>query len=162
MAGVEWERPGLFVFAMKSRIIAVGKPALGWAAEGIADYARRLRRFGGAELEWVRARDAAEAGRRQLAASEGWVRVVLDERGEALATRQWLERWRDWERIGRNGIAWLVGGAEGHAAELRERADAMLALAPMTLQHELALVVLLEQIYRVQMTRAGSPYHREG
>jgi 23S rRNA (pseudouridine1915-N3)-methyltransferase len=58
-------------------------------------------------------------------------------------------------------VAFLVGASDGHTQELRENADLLLSLSSLTLQHELALVVLLEQLYRVASMKAGSPYHRE-
>ncbi|RTG95352.1 23S rRNA (pseudouridine(1915)-N(3))-methyltransferase RlmH, partial [Thermus scotoductus] len=54
----------------------------------------------------------------------------------------------------------LVGGAEGYSEGVREGADLLLSLSPLTLQHELALLVLMEQLYRILTLRAGHPYHR--
>ena len=58
-------------------------------------------------------------------------------------------------------VAFLIGASDGHTDELRTKADLLLSLSSLTLQHELALVVLLEQLYRVASMKAGSPYHRE-
>ena len=58
-------------------------------------------------------------------------------------------------------VAFLIGAADGHNAELRAKCDLMLTLSPFTLQHELALLVLLEQLYRVASLKSGSPYHRD-
>jgi 23S rRNA (pseudouridine1915-N3)-methyltransferase len=57
-------------------------------------------------------------------------------------------------------VAILIGGADGHTPELRRSADHVIALSGFTLQHELALVVLLEQIYRVHTVLRREPYHR--
>ena len=57
-------------------------------------------------------------------------------------------------------VALLIGGADGHSPVLREKADHVVAMSGFTLQHELALVVLLEQIYRVHTVLKGEPYHR--
>ena len=57
-------------------------------------------------------------------------------------------------------VSLLIGASDGHTTELREKADAVWALSPLTLQHELALVVLLEQIYRAYSIKRGEPYHR--
>ncbi len=64
-------------------------------------------------------------------------------------------------REGVKEITYLIGAADGHTEELRKSCDLVLSLSPLTLQHELALVVLLEQIYRVATLRRGEPYHRE-
>jgi 23S rRNA (pseudouridine1915-N3)-methyltransferase len=57
--------------------------------------------------------------------------------------------------------AFLIGAADGHSEELRKSCDMVLTLSAFTLQHELALLVLLEQIYRVATLKSGSPYHRD-
>jgi 23S rRNA (pseudouridine1915-N3)-methyltransferase len=58
-------------------------------------------------------------------------------------------------------VAFLIGGADGHSAELREKSDRVLSLSSFTMQHELALLVLFEQLYRVASLASGSPYHRD-
>jgi 23S rRNA (pseudouridine1915-N3)-methyltransferase len=58
-------------------------------------------------------------------------------------------------------VAFLIGAADGHTPALRDACDHVLCLGKHTMQHELALVVLLEQIYRVHTLLAGSPYHRD-
>jgi len=58
-------------------------------------------------------------------------------------------------------MAFILGGANGHDQSLLERADFLWSLGPLTLQHELALVVTLEQLYRARTILAGHPYHRD-
>lgn len=147
---------------MRCRILAIGKPALTWAADGVADYSKRLRRYGGVETEWISAKNREKAGALQWKRSEGWYRILLDERGNLATTMQWVDWWKSWQLEGKNGVVFCLGGADGHHPPLRQQADKVISLAPMTLQHELALVVLLEQIYRVQSVLANAPYHREG
>ncbi|MFQ3670030.1 MAG: 23S rRNA (pseudouridine(1915)-N(3))-methyltransferase RlmH, partial [Verrucomicrobiia bacterium] len=96
---------------------------------------------------------------RLLAVSEGAVRVALDPGGWMGRTEEWVDRWEEWEGSGVKRVAFLVGGAEGHAQGVRVACERW-SLGPITLQHELALVVLLEQLYRVQTIRRGEPYHR--
>ncbi len=132
-------------------MVAVGRPRLEYAAMGVAYYAERLRRYLPLELHY------AKADKDLLFLSEGFYRVVLDERGTLLTTEALYRRFLDWE--GRR-VAFLVGGAEGHPEEVRQKGDFLLALSPLTLQHELALLVLLEQLYRLATLRAGHPYHR--
>jgi 23S rRNA (pseudouridine1915-N3)-methyltransferase len=147
--------------AMHIRIIAVGKPSLPWARDGIADYLRRLQRSTRAEVEFIREGTAEQNSGRLLKASEGCLRVVLDERGrlhDTAAARQCVDRWeRD---PGVKCAAFLIGGADGHTDALRREAGELWALSPLTLQHELALVVLLEQLYRIHTIKRGEPYHR--
>ena len=84
----------------------------------------------------------------------------MDERGESLTTSQLTKRLQDWEMRGVKRASYLIGASDGHTQELRNEADLVWALSPLTLQHELALVVLLEQIYRVATIQRGEPYHR--
>lgn len=86
--------------------------------------------------------------------------VCLDETGTGQSTAQWVKDWEKWERAGRTRLAWIIGGADGHSPALRGACDVVRSLGPQTLSHDLALVVLLEQIYRLESWRAGHPYHR--
>jgi 23S rRNA (pseudouridine1915-N3)-methyltransferase len=147
---------------MHWRIITVGKPALPWAKQGAEDYLKRLQRTG--RHEWVVIREGAPevVATRMLAAAEGCLKVVLDERGECWRSLE-LARWMDQrQQEGVKRAALLIGGADGHGAELRGAADVCWSLSKLTLQHELALVVALEQLYRAGSILRGEPYHREG
>lgn len=88
--------------------------------------------------------------------------VLLDERGPSMdsaAFAAWLGRERS---AGRQRIVFALGPPDGWPPPSRERADRLLSLGPMTLAHELARVVLAEQLYRALTILAGHPYHREG
>jgi 23S rRNA (pseudouridine1915-N3)-methyltransferase len=87
--------------------------------------------------------------------------VLLDEHGKQFdseAFAAWLGRERDY---GRQLVVFALGPADGWSAQ-RPRADLTLSLGPMTLPHELARVVLCEQVYRALTILSGHPYHREG
>lgn len=143
---------------MKFRILAIGKPRLSYAEDGVAEYSKRLRRYTQAELSYLRDRNESEA---LLTRSEGCYRIALDERGSHFTTDQWTKHLTDLELRGDiKTVAFLIGGSDGHSSELRQQADATWSLSPLTLQHELALVVLLEQLYRVFTIKRGEPYHR--
>jgi 23S rRNA (pseudouridine1915-N3)-methyltransferase len=146
---------------MRIRILAAGRPALPWARSAIDDYLGRLSRHGPCQLDFVKAGDPETVSRRLLDRSDGCHRVALDERGESLSTRGLAGRLETLERRGDiKCLCFLVGAADGHNEELRRRSNLALSLSPLTLQHELALVVLLEQLYRVADLRRGGPYHR--
>lgn len=110
----------------------------------------------------VKAGTPSETSARLLAQSTGCLRVALDERGESWSTRGFADWLGSLESTGTvKCVAFLIGSADGHDDALRRSCDRVLALSSFTLQHELALVVLLEQLYRVASLRAGSPYHRD-
>ncbi len=147
---------------MQIRLIVAGKPALAYAKAGVEEYLKRLSRTGGHELVVIKAGDRDEVSARLLERSQGCYRVALDERGECLTTRKFAEKLDALEMRGDvKTVAFLIGAADGHTPELREKCDLILTLSPFTLQHELALLVLLEQLYRVASLKSGSPYHRD-
>lgn len=146
---------------MHWRIITVGKPALSWARLGFEDYMHRLKR--GARVEHVVVkegpRDQVEA--QLLQASADSLRIVLDERGKAwrsLELAKWIEQ-KDLQGTKRASL--IIGGADGHSESFRKQADECWTLSSFTLQHEIALVVLAEQIYRAYAILRKEPYHRE-
>ncbi|MDB6134108.1 MAG: ribosomal large subunit methyltransferase [Verrucomicrobiales bacterium] len=145
---------------MNWKILAVGRPALPWARQGIDDYLGRCIRYAKVEVEYLRDGPRLQVEERFLKGSGGGVRIVLDERGKRLTTAEWRAKTDQWEMAATKRATFLIGGADGHSAELREAADEVWSLSALTLQHELALVVLLEQIYRVFTIKRGEPYHR--
>ncbi|MES2438703.1 MAG: 23S rRNA (pseudouridine(1915)-N(3))-methyltransferase RlmH [Verrucomicrobiota bacterium] len=147
---------------MQIRVIVAGKPALAYAKAGVEEYLKRLSRFAGHELVVIKAGSRDEVSGRLLERSQGCFRVAMDERGECLTTRKFAERLDSLEMRGDvKAVAFLIGAADGHNEELRAKCDLILTLSPFTLQHELALLVLLEQLYRVASLKSGSPYHRD-
>lgn len=145
---------------MQFLILAAGKPALNYAREGVELYLNRLKPFGKAELKLVKDGNSRDVSERLLTASEGCLRIAMDERGELWTTDKLVTLARNWQIRSVRRIAFLIGASDGHTEELRSRCDHILALSKFTLQHELALVVLLEQLYRCHTILAGTPYHR--
>jgi len=88
--------------------------------------------------------------------------LLLDERGRSMSSEafaKWFGRERD---QGRQLLIFAIGPGDGWSPDSRQRATESLSLGPMTMAHELARVVLCEQIYRALTILAGHPYHREG
>ncbi|MES2657480.1 MAG: 23S rRNA (pseudouridine(1915)-N(3))-methyltransferase RlmH [Verrucomicrobiota bacterium] len=147
---------------MQIRLIVAGKPALAYAKAGVEEYLKRLSRAGGHELMVIKAGSKEDVSTRLLERSQGCYRVALDERGECLTTRRFADKLESLEMRGDvKTVAFLIGAADGHTEALRDQCDLVLTLSPFTLQHELALLVLLEQLYRVASLKSGSPYHRD-
>jgi 23S rRNA (pseudouridine1915-N3)-methyltransferase len=147
---------------MQIRIIVAGKPALTYAKVGVEEYLKRLSRTGGHKLIVIKAGSREDVSARLLERSQGCYRIALDERGTQLTTRKLAEKLAALEMRGDvKSVAFLIGAADGHTPELREMCDFTLTLSLFTLQHELALLVLLEQLYRVESLKSGSPYHRD-
>ena len=145
---------------MKWLVLTVGKPALAFARAGRDEYLARLSRFARVESAEIKASTPERESADLLARSEGRFRVVLDERGHQLASRALAGLVGQWQQAARP-VAVIIGGASGHDQSLVRAADFVWSLGPLTLQHEIALVVALEQLYRAHTILAGHPYHRD-
>ena len=146
---------------MQWKIITVGKISFPWAKAAFADYIGRLQRVTKVEHIVVKDghRDQVEA--QLIEASAQTVRIVLDERGEALRSLGFA-RWIEQQDLhGQKRASLLIGGADGHSDALRKSAHACWTLSSFTLQHEVALIVAAEQLYRAYSIIRGEPYHRE-
>lgn len=139
----------------RCRIIAVGKVRKGWVQEGVALYLKRLQGLQVVELKDSTPEKEAEAIRSSLRADE-WP-VMLMEQGTPLASIPFAQQL---ERLGNERLAFVIGGADGLTDELKAAARWQLSLSPMTFPHELARLLLLEQLFRAQAILQGSPYHR--
>jgi 23S rRNA (pseudouridine1915-N3)-methyltransferase len=78
-----------------------------------------------------------------------------------LSSRSFAARIGAWQQQSRSELAFLIGGPDGLAGALIERADLVLALGRMTWPHLLVRMLLAEQLYRASTILAGHPYHRE-
>jgi 23S rRNA (pseudouridine1915-N3)-methyltransferase len=88
------------------------------------------------------------------------VTILMDERGENLDSATLAERLRRWRDDGRTAAVFVVGGDDGLAPTLREKATLRLAFGAATWPHPLVRTMLLEQLYRSMTILAGHPYHR--
>ena len=140
---------------MRIRLLMLGKTRRPELRALLEDYAKRVSRSN--PIEIVELRDAG-AALRKLEGDRAAVVVLLDGGGKQPGSEEfakWLGRLRD---TGTRELVFLCGDAEGFPEELRRRAQHKLSLGPMTLSHELARVVLAEQIYRAFAILSGSPY----
>ena len=155
---------------MKFELVAVGKLRNTHYRALTDDYLGRLERYVPvAEIEVGESRLtdrnvqkglAEEAETLEAAASEGAVTVALDEGGKQLTSRQ-LARWvDDWMVSGRRYVSFFVGSANGLDKSFRRGCNRRLSLSKMTLPHEMARMVLAEQLYRAMSIIRGEPYHR--
>ncbi len=151
---------------MKLKVASIGKDRQGLFAPGVQEYAQRLSKV--VKFELIELPESKRSGEQAKAAEAEAllgllgpkdVLVALDERGKALtsvAFATWLGRQRDESR----DVLCVIGGDEGLAAAVRERAGLVLSLSAMTLPHRLARLVLVEQLYRAFTILKGEPYHK--
>ena len=152
---------------MRYKLICIGQLKRGYAAEGCHMYAERLKGFAKLETAQLKPSKAQSAAERQtdesgrlLGRAEGYL-IALDERGKQLRSSGFADLISRLEAKGISQLSLLIGGADGHNEGLKERADLRFSLSALTLPHELARLLLLEQLYRAETIRAGHPYHRE-
>ncbi|MBQ4133787.1 MAG: 23S rRNA (pseudouridine(1915)-N(3))-methyltransferase RlmH [Desulfovibrionaceae bacterium] len=152
----------------KVTIVSVGKLKSSHWQKAAAEYITRLGRVWQINQLAVRDGDARSSpqkkseqeGERILAALEPEMVVVcLDERGKAPTSLQFAGLLAEWMQNKARHPCFVVGGAYGLSEAVRGRADYLLGLGPLTLPHELAQVLLLEQLYRAWTIQTGQPYH---
>lgn len=160
---------------MRLTIHATGRLKAGPEQELCERYLGRLRKAGPAVgldfagvIEAVESRQPAPGARkrdeaRQLEAAlpAKAVLVLLDERGKALATRQFAEVLSNYRDQGARDLIIAIGGPDGHDPEMTARADLLVAFGAMTWPHQLVRVLLAEQLYRIATLLSGHPYHRD-
>ena len=137
------------------RILAVGKVRKAWVQEGIALYCKRLPGLEIAELKDSTMAKEAEAISSALRPEERL--VALCEEGELLGSQALAERLQG---TGSDRLAFAIGGADGLDQSVKARASWSLSLSPLTFPHELARLLLLEQLYRALSIQQGGAYHR--
>jgi 23S rRNA (pseudouridine1915-N3)-methyltransferase len=149
-------------------VVCVGRLRSPPFADDVSHYERLLRRHARVEIQEIREAGGDAARAHEVLRKEGrevLSRVptdaflsVLDREGEAVSSVDFARFIEARRRSGRD--AWFaVGGPFGFAAEVLERADARLSLGRVTLPHQLARVVLLEQLFRAHKILSGEPYH---
>ncbi len=160
--------------AMRVLIAAVGRLKQGAEHELAASYRKRAlasgRPLGLREVEVVEIREsrAHNAERRRVEESiaianvipERAMTIILDERGESLSSPAFATLLRKWRAEDRPAVCFVIGGADGLAPSLYERAHLKLSFGAATWPHQLVRIMLLEQLYRAGTILAGHPYHR--
>jgi 23S rRNA (pseudouridine1915-N3)-methyltransferase len=155
---------------MRVHICAVGRMKTGPERALLDDYLARFDRtgralgLGPAQMHEVDDRKGggmdAEADLLARALPKGAVIVAMDERGKVISSPDFSDKLAGWRDTGRGDVAFVIGGADGIAPALRDRAEFTLSFGKMVWPHMLARVMLSEQLYRAASILAGAPYHR--
>ena len=153
---------------MKIKLLSIGNRAPAWVEQGFHEYARRMPRELPLELTEIqpekhhkdtarfRSREAERLS--QQIGQRDWI-VCLDERGRQLDSQALAKRILIWQEQAQD-VALVIGGSDGIAPELLERAHEKISLSSLTLPHYLVRVVVAEALYRATTINAGHPYHR--
>jgi 23S rRNA (pseudouridine1915-N3)-methyltransferase len=154
---------------MKHELICLGKIKEKFLADGIAEYSGRLRHYTDFTLTMLKDRSKPEASGGVIAAEgrallqavhPGALVVALDPGGRQMTTEAFTSLLNTWEMQGVKQVCYLIGGPEGHACQVKERADVLFSLSPMTFTHDMARLLLVEQLYRAYTIKAGEKYHK--
>jgi 23S rRNA (pseudouridine1915-N3)-methyltransferase len=158
---------------VKLRLICIGKLSASFLKTGVHEYLNRVRRY--LQVDMIEIKEKSGSAEKkalvQAIETEGnsilrristdAYAVVLDERGKGIGSRRlagFLERHM---LEGTGELAFILGGPYGLSDKVRKRADLLLSLSDMTLPHQLARLVLLEQVYRALTIIRNEPYHNE-
>lgn len=153
---------------MKFHFVWIGKTKDNNCAALVTDYLVRIKRFAHSDLSELKEQGSADE-RRVVAAESVKILnaiekddfvVLMDERGLAMTSLELAEFIGTRQQSGTKRLAFVIGGFAGVSDEVRQRANMELSLSRMTLTHELARVILTEQVYRAFTILAGLPYHK--
>jgi 23S rRNA (pseudouridine1915-N3)-methyltransferase len=137
---------------VKVTVVAVGKVKAPFA-EADAHYRKMLQRH--QPVDVIEVRDEVNIEGRIPTRSHV---IALDRAGRSLSSRAWAS-WLSERRIDVQDLCFLIGGPGGLSAQTMSLADERISLGPQTMAHQLARVVLLEQLFRATKILAGEPYH---
>lgn len=137
------------------RVLCIGRVKSSYLREGVEDYLLRARRFARIEVVEFPDQDRARESRALLAALGSQRSILCDSRGS-----QWTSEEFARELSAHGALDFVLGGPEGVEEFVRERADRCVGFGAITLPHELARLILCEQVYRGFCILRGHPYHR--
>lgn len=156
---------------MRYAVVAVGKLKEKFWVQACAEYVKRLGAYAKVEMREVSDIDPARAGgveasraregQEILAAIPARSHVILlaiD--GEQRSSEQFSAHLDELALRGKSDLTFVIGGSDGVSPEVRARANETFSFGPITLPHNLARVVLLEQLYRACKISRGEPYHK--
>jgi 23S rRNA (pseudouridine1915-N3)-methyltransferase len=150
---------------MNVEIIAVGKLREAYIREGCAMYEKRLRPLLPVSVYEIRpsaSTDGVEAEGAAILRRVGDEDIVwaLDAHGQSISSTDLARMLTDAERSGRRRLALAIGGARGLSQAAIQRVSFVWSLSELTLLHEMARLIVLEQLYRAMKIKRGEPYHK--
>ena len=160
---------------MRVTLLAVGRMKKGPDTELAQRYLKRAEQAGrqiglrGIEVVEIKESRASDAGKRMIEESialanvipDDAVTIMLDERGDSLSSADFAGHLQKWRDSGVPAAVFIVGGPDGLAQSLRDKAKLKLAFGAATWPHQMVRIMLLEQIYRAITILSGHPYHRD-
>lgn len=143
---------------MKLHVITIGKPKLPYASLAWEEYLGRLQRFHEVKTTQIPDKSAYNPDKILETAGNGY-KVILEITGKQLPSPELADFLKKRELEARE-VAFIIGGPEGLPQEVINKADYQWSFSKLTFPHDLAMVVLLEALYRASTINAGLPYHK--
>jgi 23S rRNA (pseudouridine1915-N3)-methyltransferase len=159
---------------LKYRIISVGKVREKFYAQGVNEYLKRLGPYTGIELlDGLEEKVSPRAGEKDIQkvlqkegerilglVGENDILAVLDAKGELLSSEDFAQCINKWNISNAGKVNLVIGGSHGLADSVKKRADHIISFSKMTFPHQMAVLILSEQIYRGFKILKGEPYHK--
>jgi len=159
---------------MRYRIISVGKIKEAFFLKGINEYLKRLQPYTGIELvDGLEEKTNPRAGQSEInrvlsregervlkLVGDDEILVVLDIQGSSISSEAFAQLLEQWNLSGKSRVNLVIGGSHGLSEEVRKRAHYRISFSPMTFPHQMAVLMLSEQLYRGFKILKGEPYHK--
>lgn len=150
---------------MKHELLFIGKIKDKYIAEGVQEYTSRLQHYTSMKItvlkEKGRSHTVRDEGMLMLqAVPQGALIVALDAKGKQFSSEGFARKLADWEMQGIKQVCYLIGGPDGQSDQVLQAADLLLSLSKMTFTHDMARMLLVEQLYRAYTINAGEKYHK--
>ena len=154
---------------MNIRLLLLGKNKDSYIEAGISDWVKKLKAFCSVEITYIKdERVHNDIGKVLDKEAERIINninpndfvVVLDEHGKSFSSEKLSAKFEDLQIRGENSFTFIIGSAHGLSLQVKESADLLLSLGPLTMNHQIVRLVLLEQIYRIFTIQRGLPYHK--
>ncbi|MBQ7476364.1 MAG: 23S rRNA (pseudouridine(1915)-N(3))-methyltransferase RlmH [Selenomonadaceae bacterium] len=146
---------------MKINLVTVGKLKEKFLVEGVNEYLKRIKNFSRVDVKEIsECRSVEEEGKKLLAqVPRDSFLIVLDVAGNEFSSEELAQKISELTLRGVADITFLIGGAFGLSDEVRRAANLRLSLSRMTFTHQMARLIIVEQIYRAFKINRGEPYH---
>lgn len=155
---------------MRFEFLFLGKTRESYLAAGIADYAKRLARYTATDIKILKEKKLNKGepetlliekeSETLLQSGQGSYLVCLDRNGRQMDSLELAAQVKRWEMQGQKKITFILGGPLGLSPSILAKSDLVLSMSPMTFTHEMARLLLLEQLYRACTIKAGEKYHK--
>jgi 23S rRNA (pseudouridine1915-N3)-methyltransferase len=159
---------------MRYQIISVGKIKEAYYSNGIKEYLKRLKPYASIELiDGLEEKTNPRAGQSEInrvlsregervlkLVSDDDILVVLDIQGSSIGSEAFAQLLEQWNLSGKSRVNLVIGGSHGLSEKVKRRANYRLSFSPMTFPHQMAVLMVSEQLYRGFKILKGEPYHK--